>query len=261
MTDIYNFHSGSTPLLVSLPHDGRALMPGQSDLMTEIGRAIPDTDWHTTKLYGFATEMGASVISANYSRYVVDLNRAADDAALYEGQLSTGLCPARTFAGESLYCNDEPITTSEQDRRVRAYWLPYHDRIRTTLNALKKEFGYALLWDGHSIRSEVPSLFEGALPALNVGADDGRSCGAPRLAAVIAAAKDSAYTSVSNGRFKGGYITRHYGNPADQVHAVQLELTQKTYMDEDSATYDDSRAEILQEVLERMLTAFLESSR
>ncbi|MDH3439616.1 MAG: N-formylglutamate deformylase [Gammaproteobacteria bacterium] len=260
MTDVYTFRRGTTPLLVSIPHDGRALMPGQSAAMSDIGRAIPDTDWHVRQLYDFAAGMGASVIAANYSRYVVDLNRAADDSALYQGQLSTGLCPLQTFAGEPLYREMKAVSRDERERRVRIYWQPYHDQIRETLDGLKNEFGYALLWDGHSIKSEMPALFDGALPDLNFGTNDGDSCAAPLLEAVVGAVGGSAYTSVSNGRFKGGYITRHYGSPEDSIHAIQLEIAQKTYMDEVTTEYDGERAAILQDMLGRLLGAYLQSA-
>lgn len=260
MTDIYTLNRGTTPLLVSIPHDGRALMPGQSCDMTETGQAIPDTDWHVRQLYSFASGMGASVIAANYSRYVVDLNRAADDAALYEGQLSTGLCPVQTFAGESLYRNDEPITARERARRVQTYWRPYHDKIQETLGELKEEFGYALLWDGHSIKSEVPGLFDGVLPDLSFGTNDGESCAESTLEAVLDSAGAGKYSFVSNGRFKGGYITRTYGNPAEKVQAVQLELAQRIYMDEATTGYDDERGAALQEMLESLLATYLKSA-
>lgn len=259
MTDIYTFNRGTTPLLVSIPHDGRALMPGQSYDMTETGQAIPDTDWHVRQLYSFASGMGASVMAANYSRYVVDLNRAADDAALYDGQLSTGLCPVRTFAGEPLYKNGELINERERERRVKTYWRPYHDKIQVTLDELKEKFGYALLWDAHSIKSEVPALFDGALPDLNFGTNDGDSCAESVLEAVLDAANEGMFSSVSNGRFKGGYITRKYGNPDENRHAIQLELAQRIYMDEVTTGYDDERAAALQEMLEGLLGAYLKS--
>lgn len=260
MTAIYTFHRGTTPLLVSIPHDGRLLMPGQSADMTVIGRAIPDTDWHVRQLYDFAADMGASVIVANYSRYVIDLNRAADNSALYRGQLSTGLCPVTSFSGDPLYRNLTTLSRDEQERRVTTYWQPYHARIRATLDELKKAYGYALLWDGHSIKSEVPTLFAGPLPDLNFGTYGGDSCAVPLLDAVVGVVGDAAYTSVCNGRFKGGYITRQYGNPHERIHAIQLEIAQRTYMDEASNAYDDERAAALQAVLARLLASFLESA-
>lgn len=261
MTDIFTFRKGSAPLVVSIPHDGRALMPGQEQHMTDAGLAIPDTDWHVRKLYDFVIDLGATVIGANYSRYVVDLNRPADDAPLYAGQLATGLCPQKTFAGDDIYRQGIEITKRERERRVRQYWLPYHQKIRATLDSVHGEFGYALLWDAHSIPSVVPSLFDGVLPDLSVGTNDGASCDERLCDAIMAVAAAADYTSVRNGRFRGGHITRHFGDPGAGIHAVQLELVQKTYMDEQSLEFDDRRADRLRPVLRNMLGAYLNAAR
>lgn len=256
MSEVFDFVTGDSPLLVSIPHDGRELARGMAERMTAAGRALPDTDWHVRRLYGFAATLGASVIAANYSRYVVDLNRPADDTALYPGQVSTGLCPVETFAGEPIYVGDTPVSVEERKARVERYWRPYHDRLREALAQAVETFGYALLWDAHSIRTEVPTLFDGALPDLNIGTNDGLSCREDILAAVAAAAASSTFTSVSNGRFKGGYITRHYGDPENDIAAIQLELAQCNYMDEDSQAYEPQRAATLQTVIRNMLEAF-----
>ncbi|MDH3265983.1 MAG: N-formylglutamate amidohydrolase, partial [Gammaproteobacteria bacterium] len=173
MMHCFTYHEGGSSLLITIPHDGRLLPADIEGRMSVAGRALPDTDWHVTRLYAFAETLGASLIIANYSRYVVDLNRPADDAALYEGQLETGLCPLRTFAGEAIY--DGEITIDIDDRVAR-YWRPYHDKIAATLAAIRDAHGYALLWDAHSILSRVPSLFDGELPVLNFGTWEGRSC-------------------------------------------------------------------------------------
>jgi N-formylglutamate deformylase len=253
MTDSFAFHEGDLPLLVSVPHDGRLLPDDIAALMTDAGRALPDTDWHVARLYDFVEEFGASVISANFSRYVVDLNRPDDDAALYEAQTATGLCPRHTFDGRELYASEVAI---DIDDRLERYWRPYHDRIRQTLSALRREHGHALLWDAHSIASHMPSLFEGELPVLNIGTYDGLSCEEQRAEAVLKVANDSPYSAVINGRFKGGYITRNYGDPQNEVHAIQLELAQRSYMDETSGAYDESAASQLGDTLRRMLAAF-----
>ena len=146
--------------------------------MTEAGQSIPDTDWDVASLYEFATDLGASTVIANYSRYVVDLNRSAEDAALYPGQVATGLCPEQTFAGEAIY-RSGGVDDDEKARRVEEYWRPYHEHIRETLDSLKEQHGFALLWDAHSIPSIVPRLFDGELPELNLGSNSGASCGAP----------------------------------------------------------------------------------
>lgn len=260
MTDAFSFAAGNSPLLISIPHDGRALMPGQELRMTEAGRAIPDTDWFVRKLYDFAGDVGASVIAANYSRYVVDLNRPADDAALYDGQMSTGLCPLKTFAGDEIYIAGETATTAEQNDRVLQYWHPYHDKILSTLEELRNEHGVALLWDAHSIASEVPLLFPGVLTDLNIGTNGGRSCAKPLESAVMDIADGSAFSAIVNGRFKGGYITRNYGDPENGVHAIQLELSQRCYMNENQLSYDADLAVSVGNTIKQMLIAFIEAA-
>ncbi len=256
MTDVFAFQSGNSPLLVSIPHDGRELAPGQAERMTDAGRALPDTDWHVRELYSFVGELGASVIAANYSRYVVDLNRPATDEALYENQLATGLCPRKTFAGQDIYLDGQSVNEGEQHARIPAYWQPYHDTIAERLQQSRDQFGYALLWDAHSIAGEVPLLFDGKLADLNIGTNGDLSCATEITAAVSAAAAASPYSSVSNGRFRGGHITRHHGAPEDGVHAIQLGLTQRNYMDEKNLRYDADRAVRLENTIRNMLQAF-----
>jgi N-formylglutamate amidohydrolase len=260
MTDVFSFAAGSSPLLISIPHDGRSLMPGQDARMTAAGRSIPDTDWFVRELYRFADEIGASVIAANYSRYVVDLNRPANDAALYEGQVSTGLCPLKTFAGDDIYIDGESVSAEEQQVRVGQYWRPYHDRISSTLAELQDEHGVALLWDAHSIASEVPLLFPGVLTDLNVGTNGGESCASLLETAVMAVAATSAYSSVLNGRFQGGFITRNYGDPQNSVHAIQLELSQRCYMDENKLSYDPDPAVRVGKTIKKMLVSFIDAA-
>jgi N-formylglutamate amidohydrolase len=226
--------------------------------MTEAGRAIPDTDWHVADLYAFAQDTGASMISANFSRYVVDLNRPADDVALYPGSNTPGLCPEKTFAGADIYL--DPIDI-DIEARVATYWQPYHEQVRSTLQTLREHHGYALLWDAHSIPSSVPSLFAGELPVLNIGTWDGRSCASALSEAVMAVAEKSPYESVLNGRFKGGYITRHYGKPNNDIHAVQLELAQRAYMHEQTLEFDRAKAGQLRDTLRAMLEAYQEAAR
>ena len=256
MRDIFTFHEGSTPLLISVPHDGRLLPDDIASDMTAVGRSIPDTDWHVARLYAFARDAGASLLLANYSRYVVDLNRSASDEALYPGQLVTGLCPSKTFAGDDIYVDARDIDPATQQSRVEKYWNPYHHKLMRTLEFLKKQHGYALLWDAHSIPSEVPGLFDGELPVLNIGTWDGRSCSAEREQAVYAVARDSGYSCILNGRFKGGYITRHYGAPTAGIHTLQLEIAQRGYMHEDSGQFDVIAASRMQVALQAMLAAF-----
>ena len=228
--------------------------------MTDAGRALPDTDWHVRQLYEFAEGLGATVIAARYSRYVVDLNRASTDESLYDGQVATGLCPQKTFDGDAIYRDGEGVTAEEQQARVTDYWQPYHDRIAELLAGARERFGYALLWDAHSIPSEVPRLFDGRLPALNIGTNDGRSCAGSITRAVTGIASGSGYSTVVDGRFRGGHITRHFGAPQDNVHAIQLELSQRNYMDEIELGYDAERAARLAVTIEAMLRAFLSAA-
>lgn len=256
--DIYDLHRGSAPLLISLPHDGSALPDELAVRMTPAARKVPDTDWHVSRLYAFARELGASIIVPAYSRYVVDLNRPSDNASLYPGQNTTGLCPVLQFSGAPVYQAGEEPQAEEIAARLVRYWVPYHDALAAELGRLRKEHGRAVLWEGHSIRCEVPFLFEGRLPDFNLGTVDGASCSPglqQRLTDVLA--RQANYTHVANGRFKGGYITRHYGRPHDGVEAIQLELAQINYMEEDRFEFLPERAASVQAVLRRLLETCL----
>ncbi|MEQ8206079.1 MAG: N-formylglutamate deformylase, partial [Woeseia sp.] len=244
---VFTFHEGSTPLLISIPHDGREVPESIVSRMTDAGRALPDTDWHVARLYEFAKTLGASLIIARQSRYVVDLNRPAADVPLYEGRVSTGLCPAKTFGGELIYRDAAAVAADEQAQRIKQYWRPYHAQIELTLDRLKQRHGYALLWDAHSIASEVPTLFAGELPVLNLGTFDGKSCSQHIRRELAGFADRSPFSAVCDGRFKGGFITRHYGRPENAVHAVQLELAQRSYMNEKTLRYDASSSNELAE--------------
>ncbi len=261
MIDVYRFIEGDSPLLISVPHDGPNLSDDSEHGWSAAASDHSDRDWHVAKLYDFATELGASMIVANYSRYVIDLNRPPDDEALYPGKLASGLVPKETFDGESLYTDAGEPDASEVQRRLDRYWVPYHDRIESELAAIRATYGYALLWDAHSIRSRVLSLFDGKLPVLNIGTFDHASCGREMEEVVVETAQDSGYSTIINGRFKGGYITRHYGQRADGVHAIQLELAQRAYMDEETREFDDAKASKLREVLKEMLEGYVAAAR
>ncbi|ALN61760.1 N-formylglutamate deformylase [Lysobacter antibioticus] len=255
---VYRLHRGTAPLLISLPHDGALIPDALAARMVESARRAPDTDWHVSRLYALARAFGASIIVPSYSRYVVDLNRPPDDTSLYPGQNTTGLCPAVQFSGEAVYLDGQAPTPEDVAERVELYWRPYHDTLVGELDRIRGEHGRAVLWEGHSIRGEVPFLFEGRLPDLNLGTAAGKSC-LPELQArlerILGAQSD--YEWVANGRFKGGYITRHYGDPEIGVQAVQLEISQRNYMDEISFAYDESKAVRLQVVIEALLRATL----
>ncbi|WP_257385641.1 N-formylglutamate deformylase [Tahibacter caeni] len=256
---IFSLHTGTAPLLVSLPHDGSEIPPDIAARLVPAARRAPDTDWHVSRLYAFARELGASLLIPRYSRYVIDLNRPPDDVSLYPGQNTTGLCPTVGFDGEPIYLPGQEPDAAEIAQRLQTYWKPYHDALQQELARLHAAHGRAVLWDGHSIRSVVPFLFEGRLPDFNVGTAGGTSCSPAlqtRLEAVLAA--QNAYSHVVNGRFKGGHITRHYGRPGEGVQAVQLELAQLNYMDEDSFAYLPERAGPTAAVIRRLLEAALE---
>ncbi|MEI2418435.1 N-formylglutamate deformylase [Orrella sp. JC864] len=261
----FRFIAGTAPLLVSMPHVGTYVPPSVAERLTGQARQVPDTDWHLERLYAFVRELGASVLVATHSRYVVDLNRPPDGSSLYPGQSVTGLCPVDTFDDTPLY--REPALAPDEDEiaaRRQAVWQPYHAQLRETLERLRTEHGVALLWDAHSIRSVLPRFFHGTLPDLNLGTGQGSSC-APALAqAVYAAAQQGGpqgYTSVLNGRFTGGYITRHYGQPGQGIHAIQLEMTQSSYMQEALPfDYLPERADRVQPVLRRMVETALEQA-
>ena len=259
MIDVFSFHEGTTPLLISVPHDGCHLPHAIRERMTPEALQLPDTDWHVAELYSFVRELGASLLVANYSRYVVDLNRPATDEALYAGQVATGLCPVQTFAGEDIYRTVAP-DSAEVAQRVTTYWQPYHDKIESALAAIRAKHGYALLWDAHSIASRVPRLFDGELHELNIGTHGGRSCDPSLEAAVVDAVEAGPFGYVLNGRFQGGFITRHYGDPLNRVHAVQLEIAQRVYMDELTRVYDAAKVAHLRATLRDMLQAFLDTA-
>jgi len=254
----FQLFRGRLPLLISQPHDGTELPTDIAERLLPSARRVPDTDWHISRLYGFAEAMGASILRPRYSRYVVDLNRPPDDVSLYPGQNTTGLCPLFGFDGAPIYAEGQQPTPDEIDQRVERYWRPYHDALAAELERLRTEHGAVLLWEAHSIRGECPFLFEGRLPDLNLGTASGASCSPPRqdaLQRVLAAQPD--YDWVVNGRFKGGYITRHYGRPEQSIDAVQLEISQRCYMDEDSFQYLPERARPLQQLLQRLLEGVL----
>ncbi len=256
MNDIFQLHRGTAPLLVSLPHDGTALPEAIATHMQASAKRVPDTDWHVARLYAFARELGASMIVPSHSRYVVDLNRSCDDLSLYPGQNTTGLCPVVQFSGEPVYLDGQAPTSEEIGVRVETYWRPYHDALREELDRIRDQHGRVVLWEGHSIRGEVPYLFDGRLPDLNLGTASGQSCTPAlqaRLEAVLGA--QSRYDWVCNARFKGGYITRHYGDPGAGIEAVQLEISQRTYMDEASFEWDEAKALVVQAMLRRLLEA------
>ena len=254
---------GHLPLLISIPHCGEHLPDALARRMTAAARLRTDTDWHLPRLYGFAQRLGASVLAATVSRYAIDANRPPDGANLYPGQATSALCPLETFRGEPLYDGPGP-DAAEIAQRVALYWQPYHDALRAEIDRLRAAHGRVLVWEAHSIATELPRLFEGRLPGLNIGSFSGAACAPAVRDAAAAAAGAGPFSWTVDARFKGGYITRHYGRPDERVHVLQLEMVQSLYMDE-SAPYgyrDDLAARVLptlQDMVGRALAALPEA--
>ncbi|MDW5442997.1 N-formylglutamate deformylase [Polaromonas sp. SM01] len=254
---------GNVPLLVSMPHTGTEIPSDLRGDYTARALDVEDTDWHLHRLYDFLPALGASVLRPTHSRYVIDLNRPPDDAPMYPGASNTELCPTRFFNGDTLYQEGKAPEPAERLRRRETYWQPYHTALANELARLKEKHGFVLLWDAHSIRSEIPWLFEGRLPDLNIGTADGAAAD-PSIAEAAAAACAAAdgVSSIVNGRFKGGYITRRYGQPAQHVHAIQLEKCQSLYMQEVAPfAYDEAKAKKIQPVLQAMVEGSLAAAR
>jgi N-formylglutamate amidohydrolase len=256
---LWNLTRGDSPLVIDIPHAGTHVPDALAARFTGAARAVPDTDWHVDRLYRFARDVGATVMAATHSRYVVDLNRDPSGAALYPGADNTELCPTRTFANQPVYATAVP-GAAEIAARALAFFHPYHVQLAAEIARVRARHGHAIVLDGHSIPAEVPRFFAGRLPDLNLGTADGSSC-APGVAALAADALAAAphFTRVVNGRFKGGWITRHYGQPAQGVHVLQLEMAQSAYMDEARPTqYDEARAAPLATALERLVVGLME---
>lgn len=258
MDNVLTFKQGTVPLLISMPHGGLKLTPAVEAGLVPAAQSLPDTDWHIPRLYQFAEAMGASVLSAEYSRFVIDLNRPSDDKPLYAGA-TTGLFPSILFEGEPLFKEGQAPSAEERASYLQKIWGPYHRTLEEELERLRNEFGYALLWDAHSIRAQVPHLFDGQLPDFNLGTFNGASCD-PELAAQLEAvcASNTHFSHVLNGRFKGGHITRQYGDPSRNIHAVQLELVQRAYMEEfEPFNYCEDLAAPTQAQIKALLEAML----
>jgi formiminoglutamase len=224
-------HRGDAPLIVAFPHTGTDLPDGiERDLVSPwVGRR--DADWWIDRLYAFAADLGATTVRTTVSRTVIDVNRDPSGASLYPGQATTELCPTTDFDGDPLYRSATP-EGAEIDRRRALYFDPYHDALAAEIARLRAMHDRVVLYDAHSIRSRIPRLFEGDLPQFNIGTNDGATCDPELSAAIVAQCARSGHSHVFNGRFKGGWTTRHYGRPMEGVHAVQMELAMRGYMAE-----------------------------
>jgi N-formylglutamate deformylase len=258
-TPPFEFQAGIGPLLVSAPHVGTHIPADIAAVMNETGLRVGETDFHVHRLFDFAPELGASTLFATHSRYVVDLNRPPDDARLYPGKFETGLCPLSDFDKTPIYQDGCGPDAAEIARRRERYWRPYHDRLRTTLEAIRARHGFALLIDAHSIRPQIPNLFEGRLPALNFGTDSGRTL-PPRLLTALRGwcEGEARWSHILDGRFTGGYTTRHYGQPQDKIFALQIEIVQDAYLDlRQPHLYDAAIAQSLSLALRALTEALL----
>jgi N-formylglutamate deformylase len=258
--DTFTLYTGTAPLLVSLPHVGTLIPSELQSRYVERAWRVEDTDWHLDALYSFVRDLGASVIVPRYSRYVIDLNRPSENTPMYAGVNNTELCPTRFFTGDALYRDGQAPDNLEIASRVATYWQPYHAALGLELARLRATHGHAVLFDAHSIQSELPWLFEGALPDLNLGTVDGRSA-SPDLRSALAGVlqRQSTFSHVVDGRFKGGHITRHYGQPDHGVHAVQLEMCWKCYMAEQAPfAIDITRSARITPVLRALVQTMLD---
>lgn len=255
----YRFHAGSTPLLVSCPHVGTYIPAEIAPRMTIEAYELADTDWHVERLYDFARDLGASMLVATHSRYVIDLNRPPDGSVLYANANNTELCPTTRFDLKPVYRDGNVPDKAEIRARIDRYWRPYHDRLAAELKRLRTRFGYALLFDAHSIASMVPRFDPTRLWDLNLGSSDGASAAKALIEPMAAVCRNAnPYTAAIDGRFKGGHITRAYGRPAEGVHAIQLELSQATYMEEAPPyRWRDDLADGIRPTLKRLIETML----
>jgi N-formylglutamate deformylase len=253
--------AGDGPLVLGQPHVGTMIPPEVSVELNDLGRSVPDTDWWIGELYsGIAERTGATVVRQEISRYVIDVNRDPSGVSLYPGQNTTTLCPTTTFDAEPIYREGCEPGPAEIARRRKLYFEPFHAAMAAAIEAKRIRHGYCVVYDCHSIRSVVPNLFPGTLPVFNIGTNDDRSCHPEATAAARREAEASGMSFVVNGRFKGGWITRHYGAPERRVHAVQMELAQSAYMREAPPwTYDGTVAARTEVVLDRIVSAILQA--
>ncbi|MFD1697321.1 N-formylglutamate deformylase [Roseibium aestuarii] len=251
----FEIRRGSSPVILGMPHTGTHVPQDIAARLNAHGRTVGDTDWHIHRLYEDLLPE-ATVVRATFSRYVIDANRDPSGHSLYPGQNTTSLVPLTDFDDVPIWRDGEAPTDTDIAERIAGFHRPYHAAIEAEIARVKAEHGVAVLFDCHSIRSKIPFLFEGVLPALNLGTDGGLTCDAAIESVAVEVAKASGFSHVLNGRFRGGWTTRHYGKPEDGVHAIQLELAQSTHLASESLPYDydPEKAASLRPVLARMLS-------
>jgi formiminoglutamase len=247
---------GDGPVILGQPHGGTFIPADIAARLDDNGRQLADTDWHITKLYDGLLP-GATVVRANFHRTVIDANRDPSGASLYPGQNTTGLVPLTDFDGKPIWKKGQEPTPADIANRVSDFHRPYHAALEQEIAHVKAKHGVAVVYDCHSIRSRIPFLFEGELPALNIGTDNGKTCSEVIESITFEIAKTSSYATVLNGRFRGGWTTRHYGKPEAGVHAIQMEIAQNAYLDSEAPPWSFSQAKAgrLRPVLKSILLA------
>lgn len=246
---------GENCLVLAMPHTGTWLPGGVHDALNARGHELADTDWHIDRLYADIVP-DVTIVRANFHRYVIDANRDPSGQSLYPGQNTTGLCPVTDFDGEPIYREGSAPSPQEVQQRLSQFHAPYHAALAAELARVREKCGVAVLYDCHSIRAQIPFLFEDVLPDFNIGTNEGVTCAPAMETAVRSICADASdYTSVLNGRFKGGWTTRHYGRPETGVHAVQMELAQSTYLQTEQApfAFDDGKSARLRPHLKAIL--------
>lgn len=243
---------GDSPVVLGQPHCGTWVPDDVAAKLNDRGRELADTDWHVDQLYD-GLLLGATVVRATFHRYVIDANRDPSGVSLYPGQNTTALVPETDFDGQSIW--DIPPDAAEIEQRRIAFHTPYHAALTAELERVRAQFGFAILWDCHSIRSHIPFLFDGILPDLNIGTNLGQTCHPELERKVVGACEASGFSTVLNGRFKGGWTTRHYGQPSKNAHAIQMEIAQSAYLETETApwVYSKPKADQLRPLLSNIL--------
>jgi len=259
--EVYKLSEGTVPIIISMPHNGSAFPEDLKPQFLPNAFESHDTDWFLDKLYSFSGELGCSILSPYYSRYVIDLNRADDGSELYPGADNTELCPTTAFDWSPLYPSGGKPSLDEINLRIENYWKPYHQALENEINRLRQMFPTVILFEAHSIASQVKRFFPGKLNDFNFGNNNGNSSSQSLMESLQQGLNLNPYSCVFNGRFKGGFITRNYGNPDIGVHAIQLELSQDTYMDEESLSWDEGKAKDVMPKLRSIIELLVKTSR
>ena len=265
--EVFEVTEGNSPLILAMPHTGTYVPEGVLKHLNEAGRTLRDTDWHIEKLYqGLMPDV--TIVRALFHRYVIDANRAPTDESLYPGQNTTGLCPTTDFDGKPIYLDEQEPEPEEIESRRNEFHTPYHRAIAKEIERVHARHGLVILYDCHSIRSHIPFLFEGKLPDFNIGTNNGTTCAkSMEISTSDICSSAQGFSSILNGRFKGGWTTRNYGQPDNNIHAIQMELAQSTHLAGEELPFDYSpqiAANIrphLKNILEELTNQALEISK